>query len=164
MQPTADLDAAMAAITEVLHNIAVSVAEANAAKLSPILHTAIPMLMKVPELYREVEGKLSKSRINLLLHALQAIIMMIQADTEENSLSQVVDDDEEMHSEFLQALVDLIPVVCDLELQLIAVRTACSTSQLSKWLLYESLATCRACRWRPQPMFVPVMHLQKKPS
>lgn len=123
MAPSDDIDALMAAIAEILHDIANAVADANAPKLSPILHTAIPHLMKVPELYRTVEGKLSKPRINLLLHTLQGIIVMIQSDTEEHSLSQVVDDDEEMHSTFLKALVDLIPSVCDVELQLIAVRT-----------------------------------------
>ena len=122
MTPTNEIDVVMAATAEVLHNIADAVADEDAAKLSPILHTAIPHLIKVPELYRTVQGKLSKPRANLLLHALQAIIVMLQTDTEAHSLSQIVDDDEEMHSEFLQALVDLIPSVCDLELQLIAVR------------------------------------------
>ena len=124
MSPTTELDDIMAATAEILHNIAVAVADVDAAKLSPILHTVIPHLIKVPELYRTVEGKLSKSRANLLLHALQAIVMMLQTDTEAHSLSQIVDDDEEIHSEFLRALVDLIPSVCDLELQLIAVRFA----------------------------------------
>ena len=47
-----DVDAAMAATAELLHDIANQVAdadrEAESNKLGPILHTAIPQLMKVP--------------------------------------------------------------------------------------------------------------------
>jgi hypothetical protein len=164
-----DVDTLMAAIAEVLREIATAVANANAPKLSPILHTAVPRLMKVPELYRTVEGKLSKSRANLLLHTLQGIVTMLQSDTEEHSLSQVVDDDEEMHSTFLKALVDLIPSVCDLELQLIAVRSITFMRLLSAVLYSQPLPKSGSVRLflcgrrsRLRSTSVPVMRRPRK--
>ena len=124
MQSTAEIDGAMADIAEVLRGVTETVADEVPHKLGPIVRKSIPTLMQAPDLYREVEGQLSKSRVSFLLHSLHGLILMLQADDELDKLSQAIDDDAEMHANFLESLVLLIPSVCDLELQLTSVRNS----------------------------------------
>ena len=123
MQSTAEIDGAMADIAEVLRGVTETVADEVPHKLGLIVHKSIPTLMQAPNLYREVEGQLSKSRVSFLLHSLHGLILMLQAD-ELDKLSQAIDDDADMHAKFLESLVLLIPSVCDLELQLTSVRNS----------------------------------------
>jgi hypothetical protein len=89
MQPTAEIDSAMADLAEaLLRGVTETVAAEVPRKLGTIVHKSIPTLIQAVDLYREVEGQLSISSRNFLLHSLRSIILMLQADDDLDKLSQ----------------------------------------------------------------------------
>eukprot|EP01046_Picozoa_sp_COSAG06_P013222 COSAG06_NODE_796_length_12220_cov_4.708522_8_plen_171_part_00 len=94
MQPTAEIDSAMADLAEaLLRGVTETVAAEVPRKLGTIVHKSIPTLIQAVDLYREVEGQLSISSRNFLLHSLRSIILMLQADDDLDKLSQAINDD-----------------------------------------------------------------------
>ena len=124
MQPTADIDVAKADIADVLRGTTDTVANKVPHKLSQIVHETIPTLMRALDLYREVEGQLSISSRNFLLHSLRSIILMLQADDDLDKLSQAINDDADVQANFLESLVLLIVTCSDHDVQLTTVRNS----------------------------------------
>jgi hypothetical protein len=125
MQPTAEIDSAMADLAEaLLRGVTETVAAEVPRKLGTIVHKSIPTLIQAVDLYREVEGQLSISSRNFLLHSLRSIILMLQADDDLDKLSQAINDDADVQANFLESLVLLIVTCSDHDVQLTTVRNS----------------------------------------
>ena len=132
MPPEEITHKAMASMAEAQFIIADITGAEPGQLLDPIICTIMPVLMKIAETYGDTHGKLSKTRFHLLNWSFKAVLMLLQSDTEAESLreacagggSRFKISDDKLHSDYIAALVELIPSVCDLELQLIAVEVA----------------------------------------
>ena len=129
MPSDAVVDTTMAAIAEAQFMIADVVGAEDGQPLNAFIRQITPALMKVADMYGDTHGKLSKDLAHLLQFSLKAVLMLLQSDTDAASLreacagggSRFSTTDDKLHSGYIEALVDLIPSVCDVELQLIAV-------------------------------------------